>query len=42
MPGTKIEVRAAQPAAGQFTVKLDGKERAIAEKAAAGLFVRPG
>jgi len=42
VPGTKIEVRAVQPAAGQFTVKVDGKERAIAEKAAAGLFVRPG
>ena len=41
VPGTKIEVRAVQPAAGQFTVKVDGKERAIAEKAAAGLFVRP-
>ena len=41
VPGTRIEVRAAQPAAGQFTVRIDGQERAIAEKAAAGLFVRP-
>jgi DtxR family transcriptional regulator, Mn-dependent transcriptional regulator len=41
VPGTRIEVRAAQPAAGEFTVKLDGRERKIGEKAAAGLFVRP-
>jgi Mn-dependent DtxR family transcriptional regulator len=41
VPGTKIELREAQPAAGQFTVKVDGKEQSIAEKAAAGLFVRP-
>jgi hypothetical protein len=34
-------VRAAQPAAGQFSVRIDGDERAIGEKAAAGLFVRP-
>jgi DtxR family transcriptional regulator, Mn-dependent transcriptional regulator len=41
VPGSEIEIRAAQPAAGQITVKLDGSERAIGEKAAAGLFVRP-
>jgi DtxR family Mn-dependent transcriptional regulator len=41
VPGTKLELRDAQPAAGQFTVKVDGREQAIAEKAAAGLFVRP-
>jgi DtxR family Mn-dependent transcriptional regulator len=41
VPGTEIEIRDAQPAAGQMTVKLDGTERAIGEKAAAGLFVRP-
>jgi DtxR family Mn-dependent transcriptional regulator len=40
-PGVEIELREAQPAAGQFTVKLNGGERAIGEKAAAGLFVRP-
>ena len=40
MPGTKLELTDAQPAAGQFTVKVDGRERAIAEKAAAGLFVK--
>jgi DtxR family Mn-dependent transcriptional regulator len=41
VPGTRIELSKAEPAAGQFTVKLDGREQAIAEKAAAGLFVRP-
>ena len=41
VPGTELELRAAQPAAGQFTVKVNGDEKAIGEKAAAGLFVRP-
>ncbi len=41
VPGREIEVREAQPAAGQLTVKLNGSEQAIGEKAAAGLFVRP-
>ena len=41
VPGTAIEVRDAQPAAGHLTVRLNGGERAIGEKAAAGLFVRP-
>ncbi len=41
VPGREIEVRAAQPAAGQLTVRLNGDDRAIGEKAAAGLFVRP-
>jgi Mn-dependent DtxR family transcriptional regulator len=41
VPGREIEVRDAQPAAGQMTVELNGAERAIGEKAAAGLFVRP-
>ena len=40
VPGTKIELRDAQPAAGQFTVKVNGREQAIGEKAAAGLFVK--
>jgi DtxR family Mn-dependent transcriptional regulator len=42
VPGTSIVVHAAEPAADQFTVAVgkDG-ERAISEKAAAGLFVRP-
>jgi DtxR family transcriptional regulator, Mn-dependent transcriptional regulator len=41
VPGSKIEVRAAEPEAGQFTLRLNGRERAVGEKAAAGLFVRP-
>src|ERR687884_1928259 len=41
VPGQEIEVRSAEPAADQFTVALDGGERAVSEKAAAGLFVRP-
>jgi DtxR family Mn-dependent transcriptional regulator len=41
VPGREIEVRAAEPAAGQFRIKLNGDERAVGEKAAAGLFVRP-
>jgi DtxR family Mn-dependent transcriptional regulator len=39
-PGASVEMREAQPAAGQFKVALDGDERAIAEKAALGLYVR--
>jgi DtxR family Mn-dependent transcriptional regulator len=41
VPGQKIEMRTSEPAADQFTVGLNGGERAISEKAAAGLFVRP-
>ena len=41
VPGREIEVRETQPAAGQMTVRLNGTERAIGEKAAAGLFVKP-
>jgi Mn-dependent DtxR family transcriptional regulator len=40
VPGRELEVRKAQPAAGQLTVQLNGGERAIGEKAAAGLFVK--
>jgi DtxR family transcriptional regulator, Mn-dependent transcriptional regulator len=40
-PGTKLQMTAADQAAGSFRVRLDGREAAIAEKAAAGLFVRP-
>jgi DtxR family Mn-dependent transcriptional regulator len=39
-PGAQIEIKEVQPAAGQFTVRLNGSERAVGEKAAAGLFVR--
>jgi DtxR family Mn-dependent transcriptional regulator len=41
VPERGIEVEAAHPEAGQFTVRLDGERRAVSEKAAAGLFVRP-
>ena len=41
VPGTRVELRRAEPAAGQFALTVDGDERAIGEKAAAGLFVRP-
>jgi DtxR family transcriptional regulator, Mn-dependent transcriptional regulator len=41
VPGQEIVVRSSEPAADQFTVGLNGGERAISEKAAAGLFVRP-
>ena len=37
VPGTRVEVRATEP----FRVALNGGERALDEKAAAGLFVRP-
>jgi DtxR family transcriptional regulator, Mn-dependent transcriptional regulator len=40
VPGRELEVRETQPAAGQLTVRLNGREQAIGEKAAAGLFVR--
>jgi DtxR family Mn-dependent transcriptional regulator len=41
VPGQEIEVLSAEPAADQFTIALDGAERAVSERAAAGLFVRP-
>jgi DtxR family Mn-dependent transcriptional regulator len=41
VPGQEIVVRTSKPAADQFTVGLGRGERAISEKAAAGLFVRP-
>jgi DtxR family Mn-dependent transcriptional regulator len=41
VPGAEIELKAAEPAAGQFRVRLAGAEKAIGEKAAAGLYVRP-
>src|SRR5580765_6247277 len=40
VPGTKIQIREAQPAAGQFTVRVNGGERTVGDRAAAGLFVR--
>src|SRR6478736_4842767 len=41
VPGTELQVASAEPAAGQVVVRLNGDERAIGEKAAAGLFVKP-
>jgi DtxR family Mn-dependent transcriptional regulator len=41
VPGREIEVRDTPRSAGGLRVKLNGGERAIGEKAAAGLFVRP-
>jgi DtxR family Mn-dependent transcriptional regulator len=40
VPGTAVERREAQPAAGQLKVAVNGTERAIAEKAALGIYVR--
>jgi DtxR family Mn-dependent transcriptional regulator len=40
VPGTRVSVRGAQPAAGQLTVAVDGVERALSEKAADGIYVR--
>jgi DtxR family Mn-dependent transcriptional regulator len=41
VPGQEIEMRSSEPAADQFTIALDGGVRAVSEKAAAGLFVKP-
>jgi DtxR family Mn-dependent transcriptional regulator len=41
VPGTELVVESADPAAAQFVVRVGGEKRAISEKAAAGLFVRP-
>jgi DtxR family transcriptional regulator, Mn-dependent transcriptional regulator len=40
VPGSQVQMREAQPAAGQLKVVLDDGERAIAEKAAQGLYIR--
>jgi DtxR family Mn-dependent transcriptional regulator len=40
-PGAELELTATRPAAGQLTVRVNGGEKAISEKAAEGLFVRP-
>jgi DtxR family Mn-dependent transcriptional regulator len=41
-PETPLVVESADAAADQFVVRLEDGTRAISEKAAAGLFVRPG
>jgi DtxR family Mn-dependent transcriptional regulator len=40
VPGTEVEVRETQPAAGQLILRVDDADRAIGERAAEGLFVR--
>jgi Mn-dependent DtxR family transcriptional regulator len=40
VPGTSVEMRSAQPAADQLKITVEGTERAIAEKAAQGIYVR--
>jgi len=40
VPGTSVELRDAQPAAGQLKIAVNGDERAVAEKAALGIYVR--
>ncbi|MDQ3874821.1 MAG: metal-dependent transcriptional regulator [Actinomycetota bacterium] len=42
VPGGELELRGVAPATGRFTISVDGHERSVGEKAAAGLFVRPG
>jgi DtxR family Mn-dependent transcriptional regulator len=39
VPGKEVELQ--EETAGEFKVRLNGDERTLAEKAAAGLFVRP-
>jgi DtxR family Mn-dependent transcriptional regulator len=41
VPGTELELSAAEPAAGQFRIRVGSGDKAISEKAAASLFVRP-
>ena len=41
VPDTELELQAAEPAAGQFAIRVEGDEKAIGEENAAGLFVRP-
>jgi DtxR family Mn-dependent transcriptional regulator len=41
VPGTELVVARADAAADQFLVRVNGGERAVSEKAAAGLFVKP-
>jgi DtxR family Mn-dependent transcriptional regulator len=40
VPGTRVTVTGAQPAAGQLTVAINGDERTLGEKAADGVYVR--
>jgi len=40
VPGTEVEIRDADPETGRFTVRRDGDELELGERAASGLFVR--
>jgi DtxR family Mn-dependent transcriptional regulator len=40
VPGTELELRASEPAAGQLRVSVAGNDKAIGDKAAAGLYVK--
>lgn len=40
VPGTELELKASEQAAGQVRVLVDGADKAIGDKAAAGLYVR--
>jgi DtxR family Mn-dependent transcriptional regulator len=40
VPGATVELREADAGAGRFTVRVDGAERSLGDRAAAGLFVR--
>jgi Fe2+ transport system protein FeoA len=40
VPGEVVELKAAEPAAGQFRITVGGVEKSIGERAADGLFVR--
>jgi len=40
VPGRRVTVQRAEPAAGELTILLEGAERPIAEKAADGIYVR--
>ena len=40
-PGAEIQLTTAKPETGKFKVRLNGREQALEEKAALGLFVRP-
>ena len=42
VPGTEVDVLRVDAAAGQLTVRIEGAERVIGERAAAGLYVLPG
>jgi DtxR family transcriptional regulator, Mn-dependent transcriptional regulator len=41
VPGAEIELEEADPDEGRFRVRIGGDRKAVDEKAAAGLFVRP-